>query len=68
VQLAPIAMLHPIIKPSPFRGWALDFVGRIHPASSKGHQFVLVAMDYFTKWTEYVPLENMMHREAICFI
>jgi hypothetical protein len=49
VQLAPVAMLHPIIKPWPFRGWALDFVGQIHPASSKVHRFVLVAMNYFTK-------------------
>jgi hypothetical protein len=37
VQLAPTSMLHPIIKPWPFRGWALDFVGQIHPVSSKGH-------------------------------
>jgi hypothetical protein len=42
VQLAPAAMLHPIIKPWTFRGWALDFIGQIHPASSKGHRFVLV--------------------------
>jgi hypothetical protein len=37
VQLAPAAMLHPIIKPWPFHGWALDFVGQIHPSSSKGY-------------------------------
>jgi transposase InsO family protein len=29
---------------------------------------VLVAMDYFTKWTEVVPLKNMMCREVIHFI
>jgi hypothetical protein len=50
------------------RGWALDFVGRIHPASSKGHRFVLVAMDYFTKWTDAISLKNMMHKEVIHFI
>jgi hypothetical protein len=37
VQLAPTAMLHPIIKPWSFHGWALDFVGQIHHVSSKGH-------------------------------
>jgi hypothetical protein len=62
VHLAPIAMLHPIIKPWLFHGWALDFVGQIHHGSSKGHRFVLVATDYFTKWTDVVPLKNMMHR------
>jgi hypothetical protein len=68
VQLALTTMLHPIIKPWLFRGWALDFVGQIHPSSSKGHQFVLVATDYFTKWMEAVPLKNMMHKEVIHFI
>jgi hypothetical protein len=37
VQLDPIALLHPIIKPWSFRSWALHFVGQIHSASSKGH-------------------------------
>jgi hypothetical protein len=68
VQLAHAAMLHPIIKPWLFHSWALDFIDQIHPASSKGHQFVLVAMDYFTKWTDAVPLKNMTHREVIHFI
>jgi hypothetical protein len=68
VQLAPIAMLHPIIKRWSFRGWALDFIGQIHSASSKSHQFVLVATDYFTKWMEVVPLKNMTHKEVIHFI
>jgi hypothetical protein len=62
VQLAPAAMLHAVIKPWLFHGWALDFIGQIHPASSKGHRFVLVATDYFTMWTEAVPLKNMAHR------
>jgi transposase InsO family protein len=46
----------------------LDFIGEIHPSSSKGHYFVLVAIDYFTKWTEAVPLKNMTHREVIQFV
>jgi transposase InsO family protein len=68
VQLAPATMLHPIIKPWLFHGWALDFIGQIHPASSKGHRFVLVTTDYFTKWMEVIPLKNLMHKEAIHFI
>jgi hypothetical protein len=67
-QLVPIATLHPIIKPWPFRGWGLDFIGQIHPPSSKGHRFVLVATDCFTKWTEPVPLKNMTQKEVIEFI
>jgi transposase InsO family protein len=68
VQLAPAAMLHPIIKPWSFHGWALDFIGHTHPASFKVYRFVLVATDYFTKWMEVVPLKNMTHKELIHFI
>jgi IS30 family transposase len=42
--------------------------GQIHPSSSKVHHFVLVATDYFTKWTKAVPLKNMTHKEVIGFI
>jgi hypothetical protein len=67
IQMAPASLLHPIIKPWPFRGWGLDFIGEIHPSSSKGHWFVLVATDYFSNWTEVVPLRNMSHKEVIIF-
>ena len=46
----------------------MDFIGQINPPSSKGHRFMLVATDYFTMWTEAVPLKNMTHREVIEFI
>ena len=52
LQLVPAALLHHIIKSWPFRGWGFDFIGQINSSSSKGHRFVLVATDYFTKWTE----------------
>jgi hypothetical protein len=57
-----------IIKPWTFHGWALDFIGQIYHSLSKCHRFVLVATDYFTKWTEAVPLKNMTHKEVIHFI
>jgi hypothetical protein len=68
IQLAPASVMNSIVKLWPFRGWGLDFIGEIHPGSSKGHQFILVATDYFTKWTEAVPLRNMTHREVISFV
>jgi hypothetical protein len=49
VQLVLATLMHPIIKPWSFKGWVLDFIGKIHPSSSKGHCFVIVATDYFTK-------------------
>jgi hypothetical protein len=66
IQLAPVGLMNSIVKSWPFRG--LDFIGEIHPGSSKGHRFILVATDYFTKWTEAVPLRNMTHQEVINFV
>lgn len=38
-----------------FRGWALDIIGEIRPASSKQQKYILVGIDYFTKWIEAAP-------------
>ncbi|XP_025628107.1 uncharacterized protein [Arachis hypogaea] len=50
------------------RGWALDLIGQIHPPSSKGHKFILVGVDYFSKWVEAIPLREVTHNEIIDFI
>ena len=57
VQHIPNIPLQPIIKPWPCRGWAMDFVGIIHPHSSEQHKFIIVATDFFTKWVEAEPLK-----------
>ena len=44
--------LHLIIKPLPFKGWAMDIIGQINPPLLNGHKFILVAIDYFSKWVE----------------
>ena len=44
--------LRPIIIEGPFQQWGLDFIGPITPASSASHQYIVTAMDYFTKWVE----------------
>jgi hypothetical protein len=68
IQLAPASVMNPIVKSWSFKGWGLDFIREIHPRSSKGHRCILVAMDYFTKWAEAVPLRNMMHQKVISFM
>ena len=57
-----------IIKPWPFRGWGIDIIGQIYPPSSKGHKFMVVAMDYFTKWVEAIPLKMVMSKNMIDFV
>ncbi|CAN6558362.1 unnamed protein product [Malus baccata var. baccata] len=55
LQHVPSVPLNPIVKHWPFRGWAMDFIGQIYPASSKGHTFKIVATDYFTKMVTDSP-------------
>ncbi|XP_070014931.1 uncharacterized protein [Nicotiana sylvestris] len=35
-----------------FAAWGMDIIGPIEHAASNGHRFILVAIDYFTKWVE----------------
>ena len=60
--------LHSIVKPWPFRGWAMDLIGKIYSASSKGHNFILVATYYFIKWVEAVLLKKAEQKDVIQFI
>ena len=68
VQRAPASAMNPIIKPWPFRGWAIDLIGQIYPPSSKGHKFILVATDYFTKLVEAIPLKKVTSANMIHFV
>jgi hypothetical protein len=68
IQRVPVSELHSIVKPWPFRRWALDVIGEIKPKSSKGHKYILVWIDYFTKWIEAIPLKEVTQDEVISFI
>ena len=66
--MVPASVMNPIIKPWPFRGWAMDMIGQINSPSSKGHQWVLAVMDYFTKWVEAVLMRLVASKDVINFI
>ncbi|XP_058767814.1 uncharacterized protein LOC131641523 [Vicia villosa] len=68
IQHVPASELHAIVKPWPFRGWALDVIGEIKPASSKQQRYILVGINYFTKWVEAVALRNVDQETVIDFI
>ncbi|XP_050211472.1 uncharacterized protein LOC126661660 [Mercurialis annua] len=67
IQHVPAEELHSIIKPWPFRGWAVDLIGKIYPGSSDGHTFVIIATCYFTKWVEAKPLKSPTQEAVIKF-
>jgi hypothetical protein len=51
----------------PFEIWALDFVSPFNPKSNK-KAYILVAMDYMTKWVEAEALPNAKEEVVIKFI
>ena len=48
------APLHPVVAIGPFSKWGIDFM-HCKPTSAEGHGYIIVAMDYFTKWAEAMP-------------
>jgi hypothetical protein len=53
---------------SPFQQWGLDFIGEIHLQSSAQHRWILIAIDYFTKWVESIPTRNAKNSVVINFL
>ena len=45
----PPSKLHALTSPWPFSIWGINIIGKISPKSSSGYEFILVAIDYFTK-------------------
>ena len=46
----------------------MDVVGPISPPSSKGHRFILVITDYFSKWAEAIPLREVKASDVVKFV
>nr|CAD1834502.1 unnamed protein product [Ananas comosus var. bracteatus] len=68
VQRVPAFEMYAVIKPWPFQGWAMDLIGEIQPNFSAGHKFLIVAVDYFTKWVEVKPARLVTQKEIIDFV
>ena len=57
----------PIITPCPFARWGIDIVGPF-PVAKGQKKFLLVAIDYFTKWVEAEPLLYIKEEQMIHFL
>jgi hypothetical protein len=61
------APLHPVVSVGPFAKWGIDFM-TCHPHSSRGNGYIIVVVDYFTKWVEAMPTFDNTRRTATLFI
>jgi hypothetical protein len=44
--------LNPSFPLLPFEKWGIDYVGPVHPTSPRRNAYILLAVDYLTKWVE----------------
>jgi len=60
--------LNAMSSPWPFVAWGMDVIGPIEPAASNGHRFILVAIDYFTKWVEAASYKSVTKKVVADFV
>ena len=58
--------MRPILEVEIFDLWGIDFMGPFPP--SDGKEYILVAVDYVSKWVEAIPTRTNDHREVMRFI
>uniref|UniRef100_A0A2N9ETJ5 Uncharacterized protein n=1 Tax=Fagus sylvatica TaxID=28930 RepID=A0A2N9ETJ5_FAGSY len=66
MHLPNISTLWP--RRGPFSAWGMDVIGAITPKASNGHEFILVAIDYFTKWVEACSFKNVTQVAVTRFV
>ncbi|XP_052728231.1 uncharacterized protein LOC108329042 isoform X1 [Vigna angularis] len=66
LNLPPVE-LHSLMSPWPFAQWGVDIVGPL-PVGRAQKKFLLVAIDYFTKWVEAEPLATITAARAQKFM
>ncbi|RDY06263.1 Pol polyprotein, partial [Mucuna pruriens] len=67
LNVAPSA-LHNLNAPWLFSMWGIDVIEPIEPKASNGHRFILVAIDYFTKWVEAASYPSITCSTVVWFI
>jgi len=60
--------LNILTAPWPFSMWGIDVIGAIEPKALNRHGFILVAIDYFTKWVEAASYANVTRSVVVRFI
>ena len=64
----PPSELYALTPPWPFSVWGIDIIRKISPKSSSGHEFILVTIDYFTKWVEATSYAKINAAKVATFI
>ena len=67
VSHLPSEPLTSVTSPWPFQQWGLDILGLL-PMGKSQCKFIIVAVDYFTKWVEAEPLATITEQKIRNFV
>ena len=60
--------LHVSLPLVSFEKWRIDYVGEVHPHSSKEMAYIVVATEYLTKWAEAKAVKTDTAAHSATFI
>ncbi|XP_074356378.1 uncharacterized protein LOC141696089 [Apium graveolens] len=63
----PTSTITSLTSPWPFAMWGIDLVGEL-PKAKGGVKYAVVAVDYFTKWAEAMPLATITAKKIRDFV
>ena len=61
-------MLNSLSSLWPFAAWGIDIIGEIRPNASNGHKYIVVAIDYFSRWIEAESFGTLKAKQIAKFI
>ncbi|XP_059302313.1 uncharacterized protein LOC132054287 [Lycium ferocissimum] len=64
----PPAEQNAMTSPWSFAAWGMDVIGPIEPTASNKYRFILVAIDYFTKWVEAASYSSVTKKVVTDFV
>ena len=56
-----------MVSPWPFAVWGIDLIGEL-PMARGGAKYVIMAVDYFTKWVKAEPMATITAAKVISFV
>ena len=68
IHVPPFKLLHALTSPWPCSMWGVDVIKKVSPKSSSGHEHILVAIDYFTKWVVAASYASLTVAKVAKFI
>ncbi|KAI0495696.1 hypothetical protein KFK09_021999 [Dendrobium nobile] len=63
----PATEISTLQSPSPFAQWGIDIVGHF-PIATGQQKFIILVVNYFTKWVEVEPLTKITEANAKQFL